>query len=633
MKFVFAALFLVGCSGSDGANPDPKCNPLAVGDCLLPWPSSFYVKSDSSTATGKRIAIPEGVLPLDQTGKAMDPSYLNKQDGFSPAGMLVANLKARLDKTQLPPSSDLMKSLDPSSTVQLFAFDSGERVPLFAEVDNNAGTDEDQVLLIHPMIRLQPKTRYVVALQKLVDEKGKRVTNAPFEAVKSGDVTSDNLKKLSYTDIFAKLTAAGLKKSDLTLAWDFSTGSDEQLLSHLTTMRDQAVASATLNYTVDTVNEPMDDHLLRELLGTFEVPSFLATDDPTSVMQYDDQGLPKLRGPQSFPMVVHIPKCAQKATKPLPIMVYGHGLFGAAESEMNSGYLKGLIDSLCMVQVGTNWIGLSNDDIPNIAGNVVPDFSRFDLPTDRLQQAQVNFVVMARMAMQKLKNDPNLVVNGKAVTDGSEIYYYGISQGGIEGGTFMAISPDVLRGALNVPGGVYSLMLTRSADFNSLKKLLNITYPVQRDQEVLLALSQSYWDYSDPITFAPYTIKAPLNGPDGKPLPPKHVVMQEGIHDAQVPNLATRMVVRTLGLPALDKPVESVFGVDVKAGPLDAAYTQWDIHGEDLSNGNTPPPMDNVVHQNVRKLPSLIEQLRGLFKPDGQIKQTCEGACVFDAPM
>src|SRR5438067_5059043 len=170
MKFLWPVL-LCACSVTpDGANPDPKCHPLAVGDCLLPWPSAYYEKIDPSTASGFRIALPEGVLPEDQTGKPMDPAYLDRMDGFSPAGTLVANLKARLDPSQLPPSSNLMQSLAAGSTVQLFAFDSGERVPLFAEVDNNAGTDEDQVLLIHPQIRLQPKTRYLVALQKLVDE-------------------------------------------------------------------------------------------------------------------------------------------------------------------------------------------------------------------------------------------------------------------------------------------------------------------------------------------------------------------------------------------------------------------------------------------------------------------------------
>src|SRR5579859_912277 len=273
MKVLFIFV-LCGCSNvPDGANPDPRCHPLAVGDCLLPWPSAYYEKVDSSTASGYRIALPDGVLPLDQTGKPMDATRLNTMDGFSAAGTLVVNLKARLDPAQLPPSTNPMQSLAATSTVQLFELESGNRVPLFAEVDNNAGTDEDQVLLIHPQVRLSPKTRYLVALQKLVDVNGKKVANKPFEALKSGSVTSDNLKKLDYSKIFSTLTAAGINKADLTLAWDFVTGSDEQLLSHLPPMRDQALAawdSGNLGYTITNMTDPVDDHLLRELKGTFQ---------------------------------------------------------------------------------------------------------------------------------------------------------------------------------------------------------------------------------------------------------------------------------------------------------------------------------------------------------------------------
>jgi hypothetical protein len=639
MKRLLLLAPLLSCF-TDGANTTPGCHPLAVGDCLLPWPSSFYLQPDSSTATGYRVSLPASAMVRDQTGTPMDPTYLNKMDGFSAAGTLVANLKTRLDAKQLPAYSDLTQSLDASSTVQLIDVKTGERVPLFAEVDNNAAPDEDQVLLIHPMIRLQPKSRYVVALQKLTDVNGKKVSNAPFEALKAGTVTSAALKALDYKDIFATLASAGLNKDDLTLAWDFVTASDELLLSHLPPMRDQALAAwaaipAASRYAIQTVNTPADDHLYMELLGTFTVPSFLADNTvATATLNFDSDGKPALNGTQDFKLVVHVPNCAKTATKPLPFMIFGHGLFGDAEGEMGSGYEKELIDQLCMIQVGTDWIGLSSADIPNIAGMVISNFSHFDMPTDRLQQAQINFLVMARLAITNLKDDPNLTLNGVPISDGSEIYYFGCSQGGIEGGTFIGLSPDVSRAALNVPGGEYSLMLTRSADFNSLKKLLNITYPAQRDQVVLLAQSQSYWDWSDPITFAPYSLTAPLPGPDGNPLPQRHILMQEGINDTQVPNVATRTVVRTLGLPLEKTPVQMVYGVDVKAGPLDSAYTQWDVHGVDASNGNTPPAMDNGVHGSVRKLPAVMAQLQAFLTPTGQITDACGGIpCVFDMPQ
>jgi hypothetical protein len=630
MKWL-ACLLLFGCGASDGANPDAKCNPLAVGDCLLPWPSSFYLKSDSTTATGVRVALPEGVLPLDQTGKSMSPARLNLQDGFSPAGALVANLKVRLERTQLPPLDDPSKSMAASSTVQLVRWDTGERVPLFAEVDNNALPDEDQVLLIHPLVRLQPKTRYVVALRGLVDENRKRVRNAPFDALVAGP-SDARLVALQprYREIFAKLTAAGVAKHELTLAWDFTTASDELILSHLIAMRDaglDAWEKQDLGYSISPVDVSGDDHLLMRFDGTFQVPSFLESDDPKAVLKLDGNQ-PVLRGVQAFNVVVTVPKCAATATRPLPFLVYGHGLFGSTD-ELTSGYQKALVDQLCMIEVGTNWIGLSGDDIPNVASTVVPDFSHFDLVTDRLQQSQVNFLVLARLALRKLKNDPRLVVHGHPITDGSEIYYYGCSQGGIEGGTFLGLSPDVVRGALNVAGGEYSLMLTRSADFATLKHLLDITYPSQRDQEVLLALSQSYWDYSDPISFAPYSLTAPLPDPTGAPLPLRRILLQEAIDDGQVPNVATRVAARTLGLPQLEPPVENVYGLTVKAAPLDSAYTQWNVDPMPAPGPTNTPPKDNPAHETIRRLPRLIDQLAAFFRPDGQVTQTCAGPCVF----
>src|SRR5579871_1700006 len=224
MRFAWTLLILACSQPPDAANPDPNCQPIAAGDCLLPWPSSFYMQADSSTATGLRVALPAAALPPTQVGKAFDVSRLNRLDGFSPATTLVVNLKARVDETKLPFYTDYSQSVAASSTVQLLRFDTGERVPLFAEVDHNALADEDQVLLIHPAVRLRPKTRYVVALQNIVDDNGARVVVAPFESLKNGDFPSTSrLAKLDYNPIFNLLSQQGVSKDALTLAWDFTT--------------------------------------------------------------------------------------------------------------------------------------------------------------------------------------------------------------------------------------------------------------------------------------------------------------------------------------------------------------------------------------------------------------------------
>ena len=639
-RAALVALLLAACSQKDPANTDARCQPFApAGECLLPWPSSFYLKADSSTATGLRVALPDGVMPQNQAGQPFETTRIDRRDGFSPATTLLAYVGARVDGSKLPAASDFGASLALKSAVQLFRYDTRERVPLFAEVDANALDGEPQLVLIHPAVRLEPATRYVVALRGLTDVNGAAIELPAFDALKHRHYPAAsrlNSVQNTFDEIFALVESQGVERDSLTLAWDFVTGSDGPLQAPLIRMRDQALAaweSQNLGYTITQTNNPTDDHLLRELVGTYAVPSFLQSDDGAATLLRDGDGNPMLRGVSQVPFVLHIPTCARAATGPLPIMVYGHGLFGSAIGEMNSAYQKEVIDRLCMVQVGTNWIGLSSDDVPTAASQVVPDLSHFDIITDRLHQAQVNVHVLARLARRLLKDDPALQLNGKPVTDGSEIYYYGISEGGINGNIFLALSPDVDRGVLNVGGGEWSFMLPRSVDFKPFKSLLNSVYPAQRDQAVLLSALQSDFDEVDPITFVGTSLAAPLPSPTGAPLQPRHLLMQEAIADAQVPNLATRLAVRAAGLSYVGTPIELPYAVTRTAGPADSGYTQWDVHALPVPpTTNLPPLMDNVAHEAIRRLDKLQDQLAAFLRPDGKVVDTCGGPCVYPAP-
>src|SRR5208283_3137411 len=106
----------------------------------------------------------------------------------------------------------------------------------------------------------------------------------------------------------------------------------------------------------------------------------------------------------------------------------------------------------------------------------------------RLQQAHVNAQVMTHLFLSKLKDDPALAVNGQPVTDGSVVSYFGISLGGIQGNTFMALSPDVERGALNVAGCQWSLMIDRSTDFAQLEPIIDAAIPDPVNQQILMGL-------------------------------------------------------------------------------------------------------------------------------------------------
>jgi hypothetical protein len=171
-------------------------------------------------------------------------------------------------------------------------------------------------------------------------------------------------------------------------------------------------------------------------------------------------------------------------------------------------------------------------------------------------------------------------------------------------------------------------MMFRSHDFNSLKLLLNSIYPDAMDQLIIMTLSQSEWDYSDPATFTPHLLNNPLPGAH----PDKRVILQESIGDSQVPNVATRVEARGIGLSGLDLE-QPVYGIEQKPAPLDSAYTQWDVNPTPLPPpGDMPPPQENQAHEGARRLTALVTQLQMFFTPTGQVQQTCSGPCNFPVP-
>ena len=70
------------------------------------------------------------------------------------------------------------------------------------------------------------------------------------------------------------LTSHGVTRSELYLAWDFTTQSSDSVAGRLLHMRDDAftiLGASAPSFTVDTVTEPLDANIFREIDGTFQV--------------------------------------------------------------------------------------------------------------------------------------------------------------------------------------------------------------------------------------------------------------------------------------------------------------------------------------------------------------------------
>jgi hypothetical protein len=634
---VALGLFQTSCHKAPPETEPPLqagCNPLsgaADEDCLLPYPSSFFTVADTTAPTGVRVALPGSLLPANDKGVRFDATLLNGQDGFSAATTLLAYFPTRVDPTNLPGPGDVAASVGKDSPAQILRFDTLERVPLFAEVDENAQPAQRQALILHPVVRLSPSTRYVAVLQHLQAEGGGETPPlSGFRALRDNITAPGSPRypeRARYEEIFTALQSAGLDRSALTLAWDFTTASDEGISGRLVKMRDQAMSyqgsgppPPPVTFTTVTETPPSLPDLQRQITGTFTVPSFL-TEDTMGGIDFGPDGQPQIRGFGQFPLAINVPACAQTAKLPLPVMIFGHGSYNTAANEMSTPYEREIINRLCMVQVGTDWIGRAAGDAAFFLFTVIYEASNIHIPTERLQQAHVNVLALARLLRGgSLSSMPELMLNGQPLIDSSRVYFYGISEGGIQGGTFLALTPDVSRGALNVPCGFWSMFFWRSSDFQPVLPLMQQTYADPIDLQVLLAATQPLWDYTDPATYAAHLLHDPLPGSM-----PKSILYQEGINDASVPNQNTRAMVRSIGLTLLTPSVEAVYGVDASAGPLGSAYTQFDTNALPSDGGTGVPPMVTPVHDTIRTLEPVKQQIQLFLIEGGQVQDTCGG--------
>jgi len=203
------------------------------------------------------------------------------------------------------------------------------------------------------------------------------------------------------------------------------------------------------------------------------------------------------------------------------------------------------------------------------------------------------------------------------------VQYLGGSQGGIMGGTVVAMAPNVPRGILVVGGANYSMMIWRSSAFSALSDAWRVSHPDPQEREFLFALVQSAFDRADPAILAEL-ITNPLGGGAAKRL-----FLIESIGDCQVPNIASETLARTFEMPLLTPSPKPVWGAPESAEPIQegSALLLVDTKAQPLPpTSNLPPAEDNGAHGSAVDDPALFEIIeRFIFK--GFAENLCDGAC------
>ncbi|MDX6665678.1 MAG: hypothetical protein QOG68_1884 [Solirubrobacteraceae bacterium] len=609
----------------------------SAAPALLPFPNDRLTVADTSTDTGRRLHLVPAQMPKNGSGTPVDATDINRFDGFSPGSQILIKVPgldtpAALAKTRAVPLSDLARYADKNAPVVVIDAKSHKRWPIWVELDANATSAKDVLVLIHPAKNFLEGHRYIVALRNLRNAAGKKL--APAAKVKGKALLADLHK--------AKIEPQGLYAS-----WSFTVASADSLAGRMLAIRNDAFAqlgdrnladlkvsgrAPAFNVTsVVDFTEAENAKLARRVIGTFQVPCYLdqAGCPPGSKFNLDPAtGLPaQMPGnEQTASFRCNIPRSATAAA-PARLSLYGHGLLGSND-EIDAGNVQDMSFEHDMVFCATNWVGMAEEDVPN-AISVLKDASNMPTVADRLQQGILATLYLGRLMIHPSGLPANAAFAG--IVDPSHLYYDGNSQGGIMGGATTPFAPDYTRAVLGVPGMNYSVLLLRSKDWTTFSGIFNPAYPNERERPLVMDLLQLMWDRGEADGYAQHMTSKPYAN-----TPAHTVLLQPAVGDFQVTTFQAEVEARTIGAFARRPAAASgrlpektqLWGIPtIKTFPFGgSAIVMWDSgpgHNGAAPLTNMPSSVGEDPHENPRATPAARQQKSDFLMPDGKVTEVC----------
>jgi pimeloyl-ACP methyl ester carboxylesterase len=352
---------LASASGLSGAGVDSQllsqaadavlrgCDLLDPAHCLYPFPSDRHtvaaaagsLQSAERGGSGRRVNFNVLAMPRNVFGKPIDPTEWNRNDGFSPGSMLITyvpDLATVKDASGQPtgpiqgavPLTDLRRYADADAPILVVDAETGERQPVWAEIDLNAGLlipavseqasplPKRPALIIRAAKNFREGHRYIAVLRQLKNEAGDVIAaQHPFQVCRDGDSVYSQLPAVAERcaeleqkvfPVLARPEVGVARDENLYLAWDFTIASANNDIARLRHMRDDAFqavlgepavapmpgepgypAGRAPNFSVTEVTENPDGpsgKTVRRIRGTITVPSYVTPADPAPL---DDQ--------------------------------------------------------------------------------------------------------------------------------------------------------------------------------------------------------------------------------------------------------------------------------------------------------------------------------------------------------
>lgn len=465
---------------------DPQtCDFLDTTVCLQPFPNDYYTKKDRSTGTGLRLNLGAKSTPVNTGAPAnrqrnMQVTDINRADGFSPGPLITLKVPgldtpAAVQNSGLVGLADIQNWQAKNQPVILIDAKTGKRQIIWAEIDSNptsvdpSGGDPGGInknpantgpvnLLVRPGKNLELGHRYIIAFRNLKDADNKAITSPlGFRVYRDELPTRQNVveKRRSHMNSVIKtLTSkAGVKRSSLYMAWDFTVASEQSVTGRMTTIRDDAFkrlgdtnlanrkiegsapdidvlawcdksapaangntvsnghASCGNNYPgiqAYNPNQPASSPVpgaeeQRTVVGLIKnVPCYMNQDgcpaNSVSPASFEFKPNGDLTWNPAFKMDVpfrcRIPMSTVETGSVVPggTGTYGHGLLGTLSQINATRSVSNITNSTFCA---ANWDGFSDLDL-GVVLKALGDMSYFNAIADRMQQGMVNFLMLQR---------------------------------------------------------------------------------------------------------------------------------------------------------------------------------------------------------------------------------------------
>ncbi len=615
-----------GTGGSAVIGAHSMANPIVPQVPLFPWPSDQYLVADAALPSGRRVELPETLLP-----DGMTTEMFAADDGFSRVVPILTFFPGGIDPTSLPDWRDEEATTLANSPVLLVESGTCRLIPLLVEPDAGAVLADQETLILRPHVVLKPATQYTVVVRNtLRNRAGDPVQpSAAFVALRDRVENDDPVVEAwrgAFHTVRATLEDLEIPAEEVAQAWTFTTRSEANVVTSALQMQDIAAAAPLDRFTLEEVRyepepnpEPAYDRAL--IYGTFGAPWFL---DANRRMVRDAEGRPVVQEIRDIPFLITIPSTV---SGPREGVLVGHGFFSSLD-EPTYGNMFSSLELWQRPAFSTKFYGFAEEDLLVTVG-VLGGLADADTIVHQQLQSHVNFTILHRLATDVFPGLVRVDFGAGEITplDGGFLPYIGASNGGTQGLVMMTTSPVITRGALVVPGGGWSHMLTRAVQWQEFGPLFESRFPDPRELQLVMGLVQNVLDPVDSLNYVAHLTQDRYEGRGTE----VQVLAVEAKEDSQVANLVTHWVAREAGLPLLTPSPIPVWGLESAERPdpgVENALVIYDLGAPSNPEGNVPPD-ENGVHGAVRTLLPYKEQV-GTFLSTGLITHPCDGACDPD---